>query len=70
MCILLKLNYAKFSVSNLSFFQKLSKKNLWRVGSTPVGTVGLKGNHIDMYGPFTAHATANLSRTARYFSVL
>ena len=27
MCILLKLNYAKFGVSNL-FFQKLSKKNL------------------------------------------
>ena len=28
MCILLKLNYAKCSVSDL-FFQKLSKKDLW-----------------------------------------
>ena len=36
MCILLKLDNAKFSVSNL-FFQKLSKKNIWGgggVGST------------------------------------
>ena len=28
MSILLKLDYAKFGVSNLIFFQKLSKKNL------------------------------------------
>ena len=28
MCILLKLDYAKFGVSNLFLFQKLSKKNL------------------------------------------
>ena len=28
MCILLKLDYAKFGVFNL-FFQKLSKKHLW-----------------------------------------
>ena len=28
MCILLKLDYVKFGVSNLFFFQKLSKKNL------------------------------------------
>ena len=34
MCILFKLHYAKFGVSNL-FFQKLSKKNLWGVGSNP-----------------------------------
>ena len=31
MCILLKLNYAKFGVSNLFFFQKLSKKKPYRV---------------------------------------
>ena len=30
----LNLHYAKFCVSNL-FFQKLSKKNLWGVESTP-----------------------------------
>ena len=36
MCILLKLDYSKFGVSNL-FFQKLSKKNLWGVGSSPLG---------------------------------
>ena len=42
MCILLKLNYAKFGVSNL-FFQKLSKKNLWGVGSTPFGPLGQEG---------------------------
>ena len=29
MCILLKLDYAKFGVSNLCF-QNLSRKNLWR----------------------------------------
>ena len=29
MCILFKLHYAKFGVSNLFFSQKLSKKNLW-----------------------------------------
>ena len=29
MCILLKLDYAEFGVSNLCF-QNLSKKNLWR----------------------------------------
>ena len=35
MCTLLKLDYAKLGVSSLFFFQKLSKKNLWRLGSTP-----------------------------------
>ena len=35
MCILLKLEYAKFGVSNL-LFQNLSKKNVWGVGSTPL----------------------------------
>ena len=34
MCILLKLHYLKFGVSNL-FFQKLSKKNLWRSARPP-----------------------------------
>ena len=34
MCILLKLDYAKFGVSKL-FFPKLSKKNLWGVEPPP-----------------------------------
>ena len=34
MCILFKLDYVKFGVSNL-FLQKLSKKNLLELGSTP-----------------------------------
>ena len=37
MCILLKFHYEKFGVSSLFFFQKLSKKNLLGVGSTPLG---------------------------------
>ena len=41
MCKLLKLDYAKFGVSNL-FFQKLLKKNLCGVGSIPLAKEGLK----------------------------
>ena len=39
MCILLKLDYAKFGVSNL-FFQKLSKKNLWGSARPPPPPLG------------------------------
>ena len=50
MCILLKLDYAKFGVSN-SFFQMLSKKNVWGVGSTlgkgRVKLFSTKGSPID-----------------------
>ena len=37
MCILLKLDYAKFGVSNL-FFSKVIEEKLLGVGSTPLGT--------------------------------
>ena len=37
MCILLKLDYAKYGVSNLFFLQKLSKKPLGGRLDTPLG---------------------------------
>ena len=50
MCILLKLDYAKFGIFNL-FFQKLSKKNLWldppSLGKGRVNrTTGLPGGGV------------------------
>ena len=44
MCILLKLDYGKFGVSNLFFFQKLLKNNLWGLARPPPPLVqeGLK----------------------------
>ena len=40
MCILLKLDYAKFGVSN--FFEKLLKKNLWGSARSPLDTGKVK----------------------------
>ena len=45
MYILLKLDYAKFGVSNL-FFSKVIEENLWGVGSTPPGKGRVKIFHI------------------------
>ena len=46
MCILLKLNYAKFGVSNL-FFSEVIEEEPWGVGSTPLVQEGL-----NLYGDY------------------
>ena len=59
MCILLKLEYAKFGVSNL-FLQPLLKKNLWVVGSTPLS----KGRVKKPLGVIpTPHCTGSVNKS-------
>ena len=50
MCILLKLDHAKFGVSNL-LFQKLAKENLWGVGSTLPDTGRVNHKIADFWYP-------------------
>ena len=49
MCILLKLDYAKFSVSNLFFSKVIEENPFWGVFSTlPLVNEGLRGQLICM----------------------
>ena len=63
LCILLKLDCAKFGVSNLCF-QKLLKKNLCGVGSTnppppPLPNIGKGKVRLHKYWYFGTHASTN-----------
>ena len=78
MCILSKLHYATFGVSNL-FFQKLSKKNLWEVGLTPLGTgrvkyrlryCNLAQKESVIFSTMGLNKSSNKNRTRRGFSIL